>query len=44
MLNTFEIKPNFAYLSRKYDLDPRTIKNTITVMMAKQQLELNHHS
>ena len=26
MLNTFEIKPNFAYLSRKYDLDPRTIK------------------
>ncbi len=26
MLNTFEIKPNFAYLSRKYNLDPRTIK------------------
>ena len=44
MLNTFEIKPNFAYLSRKYNLDPRTIKNIIMVMMAKQQLELNHHS
>lgn len=26
MLKTFEVKPNFAYLSRKYDLDPRTIK------------------
>lgn len=26
MLETFEMKPNFAYLSRKYDLDYRTIK------------------
>ena len=26
MLETFEMKPNFAYLSKKYNLDPRTIK------------------
>lgn len=26
MIDTYEIKPNFAYLSRKYGLDPRTIK------------------
>lgn len=26
MLETFEMKPNFTYLSKKYNLDPRTIK------------------
>lgn len=26
MIKTYEIKPNYSYLSRKYDLDPRTIK------------------
>ena len=26
MIDTYEIKPNFAYLSRKYGLDPRTVK------------------
>lgn len=26
MIKNFEIKPNFAYLSKKYELDPRTIK------------------
>lgn len=26
MIETFELKPNFAYLGRKYELDPRTIK------------------
>ncbi len=27
MLKTYEVKPNFAYLGRKYKLDPRTIKS-----------------
>ncbi|WP_300703806.1 IS21 family transposase [uncultured Brachyspira sp.] len=26
MIETFEMKPNFTYLGKKYDLDPRTIK------------------
>ena len=26
MLNTFELKPNYSFLAKKYDLDPRTIK------------------
>lgn len=26
MLETFEMKPNFAYLGNKYNLDPRTVK------------------
>lgn len=27
MIKTYEIKPNYAFLGRKYNLDPRTIKN-----------------
>lgn len=27
MLKTYEVKPNFAFLGRKYNLDPRTIKS-----------------
>lgn len=26
MIKTYEIKPNYSYLAKKYDLDPRTIK------------------
>lgn len=26
MIKTFELKPNFSYLGRKYNLDPRTVK------------------
>ena len=29
MIDTYEIKPNFAYLSRKYGLDPRTVKKVL---------------
>ena len=28
MIETFELKPNFAYLGRKYELDPRTVKKS----------------
>lgn len=44
MLNTFELKPNYSFLAKKYDLDPRTIKNTMKVMKEKKLIEISHQN